>query len=201
MTHTLTFQLARIVTPIGTMLIAIDDQERLRVLDWDSHAERMQRLLDLYYGKGAARLAEGPDRGPVADKLKAYFEGDIAAIEDIATKTAGTPFQREVWAALREIPAGDTWSYGRLAAHIGRPAAVRAVGLANGANPVGVVVPCHRVIGADGSLTGYGGGLERKKWLLEHEGAALPKRDRASPDGLDLFSHQMHASSAQASSK
>ena len=147
MADTLTFYLARISTPIGPMLIAIDDQDRLRVLDWDSHAERMQGLLDRYYGKGAARLVDGPATGPVADKLEAYFAGDIAAIDDIATKTAGTPFQRQVWAALREIPAGDTWSYGRLAAHIGRPAAVRAVGLANGANPDrgrGALPPRHR---------------------------------------------------------
>ncbi len=84
---------------------------------------------------------------------------------------AGTPFQRDVWAALREIPVGKTLSYGALAAKIGRPKAVRAVGLANGANPIGIVVPCHRVIGADSSLTGYGGGLDRKRWLLNHEGA------------------------------
>ena len=78
-----------------------------------------------------------------------------------------------VWAALRRIPAGAAWSYKALAEHLGRPAAIRAVGLANGANPIGIVVPCHRVIGADGSLTGYGGGLPRKRWLLEHEGALL----------------------------
>ena len=77
-----------------------------------------------------------------------------------------------MWAALRGIPAGETWTYGRLAAQIGRPAAVRAVGLANGANPIGVVVPCHRVVGASGGLTGYGGGLARKRWLLDHEAAA-----------------------------
>jgi methylated-DNA-[protein]-cysteine S-methyltransferase len=84
----------------------------------------------------------------------------------------GTDFQRTVWQALRRIPCGTTISYGELARRIGRPAAVRAVGLANGANPVGVVVPCHRVIGADGSLTGYGGGIERKRWLLAHERAS-----------------------------
>ena len=78
-----------------------------------------------------------------------------------------------MWAALREIPPGQTWSYGRLAAHIGRPTAVRAVGLANGSNPIGVVAPCHRVIGANGALTGYAGGLQRKRWLLTHEGAVF----------------------------
>ena len=170
MTDTITFQLARIPTPMGVMLIVTDDQGRLRALDWESHTERMQRLLARHYGAGL-RLAEAPAKGPVADKLRAYFAGDVAAIDNIPTETAGTAFQRRVWAALRAIPAGETWSYGRLTAYIGRPEAVRAVGLANGANPIGVVVPCHRVIGADGSLTGYGGGLERKTWLLDHEGA------------------------------
>jgi len=171
MAQTLTFNLARIPTPVGIMLIAFDDLDRLRAIEWDTHADRLQRLLDRYYGQGAVQLLEVPATGPVVERLKAYMAGDLAAIDGLATETAGTPFQREVWAALREIPAGETWSYGQLAAHIGRPAAVRAVGLANGANPVGVVVPCHRVIGANGTLTGYGGGLERKRWLLQHEGA------------------------------
>jgi methylated-DNA-[protein]-cysteine S-methyltransferase len=98
--------------------------------------------------------------------------------------TGGTPFQREVWAALRRIPAGQIASYGQLAARIGRPAAVRAVGLANGSNPVGVIVPCHRVIGANGSLTGYGGGIERKRWLLAHEGVAFNGARDASVSAL-----------------
>ena len=88
-------------------------------------------------------------------------------------KTAGTPFQKTVWKTLRKIECGHTISYAELARRIGRPSAVRAVGLANGQNPVSVVVPCHRVIGSDGRLTGYGGGLPRKKWLLEHEGAKI----------------------------
>jgi methylated-DNA-[protein]-cysteine S-methyltransferase len=107
--------------------------------------------------------------------VHAYFAGDLSAIERLAVVTGGTDFQREVWAALRRIPAGRTLSYGALATQLGRPKAVRAVGLANGANPIGIVVPCHRVIGADGSLTGYGGGLERKRWLLAHEGAEAVK--------------------------
>jgi methylated-DNA-[protein]-cysteine S-methyltransferase len=167
------FRLSRIPTPVGPMLIAVDEQERLRVLDWESHAERMARLMDRYYGPGAVTLTEDPAVHPVAERLAAYVEGDIAAIDGIPTETTGTAFQREVWAALREIPAGETWSYGQLAAHISRPAAVRAVGLANGSNPIGVVVPCHRVIGANGTLSGYAGGLERKRWLLRHEGAAF----------------------------
>jgi methylated-DNA-[protein]-cysteine S-methyltransferase len=86
---------------------------------------------------------------------------------------AGTSFQRSVWAALRTIRCGETTSYGRLAAMLGRPKAMRAVGMANGSNPVSIIVPCHRVIGADSSLTGYGGGVERKRWLLQHEGAVF----------------------------
>jgi methylated-DNA-[protein]-cysteine S-methyltransferase len=108
----------------------------------------------------------------VVERLQAFFSGDISAIAGIPVETGGTTFQRDVWAALRQIPAGETWSYGQLARHIGRPAAVRAVGAANGANPIGVVVPCHRVIGANGSLTGYGGGIDRKEWLLNHERTA-----------------------------
>jgi O-6-methylguanine DNA methyltransferase len=166
-----TFRLSHIPTPVGDMLIAVDDQDRLRVLDWDSHRERMERLMERYYGPGAVRLVDSEADHPVAQKLKAYVAGDIGAIDDIPTETPGTGFQRKVWAALREIPAGQTWSYGKLAARVGEPGAARAVGLANGSNPIGVVVPCHRVIGANGTLTGYGGGLERKRWLLRHEGA------------------------------
>jgi methylated-DNA-[protein]-cysteine S-methyltransferase len=168
-----TFRLSSIATPVGPMLIAVDEQERLRVLDWESHVERMERLMERYYGPGAVTLMQSEARHPIRERLEAYVAGDIAAIDDIPTETAGTGFQRRVWAALREIPAGQTWSYGQLAAHVGEPGAARAVGLANGSNPIGVVVPCHRVIGANGTLTGYGGGIERKRWLLRHEGAAF----------------------------
>jgi methylated-DNA-[protein]-cysteine S-methyltransferase len=105
----------------------------------------------------------------LTNALARYFGGDLHAIDDLPVETGGTPFQQEVWRALRGIQCGTTTSYGKLAAQIGRAAAVRAVGAANGANPVSVVVPCHRVIGSTGSLTGYGGGLERKRWLLNHE--------------------------------
>lgn len=112
--------------------------------------------------------------GPLAPRIDrafgAYFEGRLDAIDTLAAEPAGTPFQREIWTALREIPFGTTISYSELAARVGRPAAVRAVGAANGRNPVPIVIPCHRVIGANGSLVGYGGGLDRKRWLLAHEG-------------------------------
>jgi methylated-DNA-[protein]-cysteine S-methyltransferase len=110
----------------------------------------------------------------VREQLLAYFARELEAFDlPLAEAPGATSFQREVWAALREIPYGQTWSYGDLAAHIGRPKAVRAVGLANGRNPISIVVPCHRVIGASGSLTGYGGGVERKRFLLDLERGAL----------------------------
>jgi methylated-DNA-[protein]-cysteine S-methyltransferase len=102
--------------------------------------------------------------------LTRYFAGETAAIDGVAVEMNGTPFQKTVWAALRRIPCGTTISYADLARRIGEPSAVRAVGTANGANPVALIVPCHRVIGSNGSLTGYGGGLDRKQWLLTHEG-------------------------------
>jgi methylated-DNA-[protein]-cysteine S-methyltransferase len=104
----------------------------------------------------------------VAQQLDGYFSGELSSF-DLEMDLRGTTFQRSVWAQLREIPYGETISYGELAQRVGNPNASRAVGLANGRNPIAIIVPCHRVIGADGSLTGYGGGLERKTWLLEHE--------------------------------
>ena len=176
-----TFTLDRIPTPIGEVLIATDAEARLRVLDFGDYDERMHRLLRRRYGPDGVRLVEGRAPASIRQPIEAYFAGDLTALDAIPVKTAGTAFQLEVWAALRTIPVGATLSYGALAVQIGRPAAVRAVGLANGANPIGVVVPCHRVIGADATLTGYGGGLPRKRWLLAHEGV-----DIASPPPRQL---------------
>jgi methylated-DNA-[protein]-cysteine S-methyltransferase len=167
-----TFHLERLPTVTGDMLIVTDDQDRLRAVDWADYEARMTRLLRLHYGEDVI-LAEGRAPSSARYALEAYLAGDLAAIDTLPTETAGTPFQRAVWADLRAIPVGETLTYAALAARIGKPAAVRAVGAANGANPVGVVVPCHRVIGADGSLTGYGGGLQRKRWLLAHEGMRI----------------------------
>lgn len=105
-----------------------------------------------------------------AEQLKQYFAGERRVFK-LSLAPAGTSFQQRVWAALQEIPYGTTWSYGQLAAHIGNAGAARAVGLANNRNPIAIIIPCHRVIGADGSLVGYGGGLPMKEWLLQHEGA------------------------------
>jgi methylated-DNA-[protein]-cysteine S-methyltransferase len=156
-------------TPTGRMHIITDEEQRLRAADWENKGDRMLQWLRVRYGENGFRLTgtRAPSEPRLA--LEAYFEGQVAAIEGLRTLARGTEFQLLVWSALREIPAGRTLSYGALAAKIGRPAAVRAVGAANGANPIPVVVPCHRVIGADSSLTGFGGGLERKRWLLTHE--------------------------------
>ena len=161
----------RLSSPIGTLLLVSDDDGRLRALDFDDYEDRMLRLLKTHYGD--TTLAPGPAPAAVRRALDAYFAGDLGAIDDVLVATGGTPFQSAVWAALRRIPAGTTTSYGALAATIGHPSAMRAVGLAVGSNPVAVIVPCHRVIGADHSLTGYAGGLPRKRWLLEHEGIEL----------------------------
>lgn len=117
----------------------------------------------------AVELEPAHDPCGYTNRLLAYFDGDVSGLDSIPVDAWGTPFQKTVWKALRRLRAGETTSYGALALAIGRPGASRAVGLANGSNPVAIVVPCHRVIGADGRLTGYGGGLERKRWLLEHE--------------------------------
>ena len=156
-------------SPLGTLHLVFDDEEALHALDFDDYVDRLDALLRRYHG-AATTLRKAALPRNFAAALDAYFAGDLAAIEGLATAAVGTPFQRQVWTALRDIPAGSTTSYGALAARLGQPGAARAVGLANGANPIAIVVPCHRVIGADGSLTGYGGGIARKQWLLEHEG-------------------------------
>lgn len=166
-------------TVLGDMLVVTDEHGALRALDWLNFEDRMHRLLRLHYGAGGFRLVKTSDQSTARQTLDRYFAGDVGAIDEIPVETGGTPFQREVWSALRKIPAGRTTSYGLLATTIDRPKAIRAVGMANGSNPVGIVVPCHRVIGKDSSLTGYGGGLERKRWLLEHEGVLLPTQPAA----------------------
>jgi methylated-DNA-[protein]-cysteine S-methyltransferase len=123
---------------------------------------------------GAEPQLDADDALDLRGRLDGYFSGDLRALDPIAVDTAGTPFQRAVWAALRRIPPGTTWSYADVARAVGAPAAVRAVGAANGANPVAIIIPCHRVVRTGGALGGYGGGLERKRWLLAHERAALP---------------------------
>lgn len=168
---TFTFHIDHIATPVGVMLVVADEQERLRALGWADLEDRLQRQLAASYGR-TLTLRSRPASAGIREALHAYLEGKLDAIDAIPVETNGTAFRRAVWEELRRIPAGTTLSYRELAIRIGRPNAVRAVGHANGANPIGVVVPCHRLIGSNGSLTGYGGGLHRKRWLLDHEAAA-----------------------------
>ncbi|MFL5297710.1 MAG: methylated-DNA--[protein]-cysteine S-methyltransferase [Phenylobacterium sp.] len=163
--------LDRLETPVGVALIVTDEEGCLRAFNWTDYEPAMRGWIARHYPK--ARLDEGRSPAPVRRAFEAYFAGHARALEAVPWKASGTPFQLQVWEALCTIPAGETLSYAGLAERIGRPTAVRAVGLANGSNPVAVVVPCHRVIGANGSLTGYGGGLPRKRWLLELEGVGL----------------------------
>jgi methylated-DNA-[protein]-cysteine S-methyltransferase len=171
----LTLMLDRMGTPIGIMLLMFDDQERLRALDWLDHESRFLSLLKRHYGQKDRNFtiveAKLPDslRAP----MEGYFSGDISIIDRVPVHCHGSNFQKSVWDELRRIPGGTTISYRQLAARIGKPNAMRAVGLANGANPISIVVPCHRVIGANGTLTGCGGGLPRKQWLLAHEGVRI----------------------------
>jgi len=157
-------------SPIGP-LTAAERGGRVCLLHFGADSPDIDPILDRWYpGEPRARRTL-PD---VTGTLKRYFSGEVAALDAIPVELNGTPFQKQVWQALRRIPPGTTISYGQLAKRIGEAAAVRAVGAANGANPVAVIVPCHRVIGSNGKLTGYGGGLDRKRWLLAHEGVEGP---------------------------
>jgi methylated-DNA-[protein]-cysteine S-methyltransferase len=158
----------RIETPAGTLVVAArgDSVVACGFEDhWDGLRDRVAARFP-----GAEWIEE---RSAASSAVARYVAGELTALDDLAVDTGGTEFQRSVWAALRTIPIGQTWSYGKLAAEVGRSGAMRAVGSANGANPVSVIVPCHRVVRSDGSLGGYGGGLDRKSWLLAHEGARL----------------------------
>ena len=167
------FFIDRLATPIGELIVIGDSDGVLRTIDWTDHEARMKLLLDRYYGKGRYTLTPKRDPGGLTSAMRRYFKGEIGVLKDLAVATSGTAFQTSVWKALRRIKDGTTISYAELAHRIGKPKAVRAAGLANGQNPISIVVPCHRVIGSNGSLTGYGGGLHRKQWLLAHEGVML----------------------------
>jgi methylated-DNA-[protein]-cysteine S-methyltransferase len=161
---------SEIPTPAGAIVL-VERRGALVSLVFEDHWKGMSDALARRFGKFTFK--ENLQTETAAEALRRYFAGDLRALDSIEVDTGGTAFQESVWRTLRRIPAGTTWSYARLAREIGRPSATRAVAAANGANPVSIVIPCHRVIGADGSLTGYGGGLPRKRWLLVHEGALL----------------------------
>lgn len=179
MTRATRLSSAELMLPVGAIRVATHDGT-LCALAFVDRWDGLGAALALRFG--AVELVAAPDPGGVITQLRRYLEGDGTALDALPVDVAGTPFQRRVWEALRRIPYGSTISYGELARRIAAPSAVRAVGAANGANPISIVIPCHRVIGGDGSLTGYGGGFARKRWLLAHEGAA------ADAVSLPLFS-------------
>jgi methylated-DNA-[protein]-cysteine S-methyltransferase len=160
--------LDRINSAIG-MVFIVSDGKSLCAIDFSDYEERMRKLLSQRYDEYEL-VAQSNPQG-FSDRLQAYFDRDFTALNDLPVNPGGTAFQQKVWQALRSIPVGQTWTYGELAQHLGQPTASRAVGMANSLNPISIVLPCHRVVGANGKLTGYAGGLERKRWLLEHESA------------------------------
>ena len=170
-------EIADLASPVGPLTLAVR-AGRLCALDFADRWPRRRAALARRFGRCDMRAAADP-AGVVA-RLARYFAGDVEALATIPVDPGGTPFQQKVWHALREIPAGRTASYGELARAIGAAGAARAVGAANRSNPVAIVIPCHRVIGADGCLTGYAGGLHRKRWLLDHEERRIAPAVQAS---------------------
>ncbi|WP_417317515.1 methylated-DNA--[protein]-cysteine S-methyltransferase [Emcibacter sp.] len=164
-----TLTIDHIDSPVG-LILAVSHGNKLCALDYEGYEERMHRLLNKRFGPCTL---DQKTNAQLREKLDDYFAGRFSSLDDIEVELGGTPFQQKTWQALRTIPAGETWSYGQLARVLGNEKAMRAVGTANGQNPVAIVVPCHRVIGSNGTLTGYAGGLERKKNLLELEGVSL----------------------------
>jgi methylated-DNA-[protein]-cysteine S-methyltransferase len=153
-----------IFSPIGNVQL-VSSQNAVVLLDFADNTQRIQKLLEKRFGNYI--LTSKPLEWSKA--VQDYFSSNLSALESIPTDTGGTAFQQRVWTALRQIPVGSTWSYLEMARFIGQPTATRAVGMTNGLNPISLILPCHRVIGANGKLTGYAGGMERKRWLLEHE--------------------------------
>jgi methylated-DNA-[protein]-cysteine S-methyltransferase len=168
MTQPLPLFAERCASPVGEIILLTDSDGVLRVLEFGDYEARMDRLLARHYPRGWT-IAPATRTSDAAQAMTAYFTGDLTAIDRLPTATGGTAFQRAVWSALRSVGAARTVAYADIAAAIDRPTAMRAVGLANGSNPIAIVVPCHRIIGRSGALTGYGGGIERKRWLLDHE--------------------------------
>ena len=157
-------------SPIGELTLAARG-ERVCLLHFGPRDPQVNAALGRWYpGVPPSEVVAHPDPAGAVAALRSYFEGDLGALDRIAVEMNGTPFQKKVWTALRSVRAGTTVAYAEIARAILAPSSVRAVGAANGANPVAVIVPCHRIIGTNGTLTGYGGGLDRKRWLLDHEG-------------------------------
>jgi methylated-DNA-[protein]-cysteine S-methyltransferase len=159
--------LATVDSPLGELTVAARGS-KVCLVHFGADSKRVRAALTSWYPDHAIEPVADP--GGVVAVLERYFAGDLASLDEVDVELHGTDFQQRVWQALRSVAAGTTSSYAELARKVGAPAAVRAVGAANGANPVAVVLPCHRIIGSNGTLTGYGGGLDRKRWLLNHEG-------------------------------
>lgn len=170
----------RLPSAIGDLLL-VSDGASICALDFADYEARLLTLLK----KRFAAVALTPCANPqgFSDRLRAYLAGDLYSLDPVPVNPGGTPFQQQVWLGLRQIPAGTVASYAELAAKVGKPTAYRAVGMANSLNPVAIALPCHRVVGAKGQLTGYAGGLERKQWLLHHEGVDLASGGALSPAG------------------
>ena len=158
-------------SPLGPLTVFAGGGRLMGVEFGDNRADFEDQMVRRLRRAGVVKHHNDP-AGAVS-ALRSYFAGDLHALDRLIVDPVGTPFQLRVWNALRSVPAGRTASYTDIATAIGAPTATRAVGAANGANPIAIVVPCHRIIGAGGSLVGYGGGLERKRWLLQHEGVLL----------------------------
>jgi methylated-DNA-[protein]-cysteine S-methyltransferase len=176
MLHSGAIEVAEVRSPVGRLTIAAR-QDCVCAL-WFGTREQLAPALARWYP--GEHIVRGRDPGGAAVALEAYFAGRLAALDDLPVELNGTPFQQRVWQRLRTVRAGTTASYADIARSIGAPAAVRAVGAANGANPVALIVPCHRIVGSNGRLTGYGGGLDRKRWLLDHESGGVFEFERVS---------------------
>jgi AraC family transcriptional regulator of adaptative response / DNA-3-methyladenine glycosylase II len=192
MAESLDFFIDRLATPIGELIVIADSEGRLRTIDWTDHEGRMKQLLDRYYGKGKYTLTPRRDPGGLTSAMRRYFKGDIGVLAACRSRPGARRSSRASGrrcAASRTARRSATASW--RAASAG-PRAVRAAGLANGQNPISIVVPCHRVIGSDGSLTGYGGGLDRKQWLLRHEGVKLAARAHERSRHPDRAQRRVH---------
>ena len=174
----MSLEIVEITSPIGKLVLAFRE-EMLTGLAFEDGWGKVRDHLNRRFAE--PRFRKGKGNPEVVENLRAYMKGKLETLSSIPADPGGTPFQADVWMQLRKIPIGSTVSYGELARAIGRPQAVRAVGAANGANPISIVIPCHRVIAANGDLWGYGGGLDRKRWLLGHEGA-VPAESRMYPE-------------------
>jgi methylated-DNA-[protein]-cysteine S-methyltransferase len=157
-------------SPVGELTVAAHGS-KVCLVHFGAASETVRKSLERWYP--AEQIVVSNDPAGAVDVLSRYFDGDLNSLDELEVELHGTPFQQRVWTTLRTVRAGTTASYAELAGRVGAPAAVRAVGAANGANPVAIILPCHRIIGSSGSLTGYGGGLDRKRWLLQHERARL----------------------------